>query len=431
MCRSSVRVVGRRRLRSSLCLAGRHCLAGPRRPAGRVAVQREAVPQRRGLQLRVLAVAAVGAGEQHLRRGGAVRCEQAPARARAPVGERQQRLARALVLRVDAVDTHRPRGVRDARRQRAAHAGASCASSSCAKRAGPPPSASTPAGTPAGSGPTETTVALAACAGHAAASRCPGRPPSGPSSSPTISTCAGATPRSHWCAKYHRAESDLSVRPISTCLASLVTRGSASPASTAAASLRLDRGAQVLQAVGAQPRLHGGEQLGKPRLRGVGPLRQRDQVDLAAVQALRDDLGVDPLRTQALDGERGGAVERRLLRGGGDAALHPCTPSASTLKTSEPRLSSRCSSPGPRGRAASWPSTFSRCVPLATATSRPCAHAASIAARTAPASAARSGTAVPSQSKSSASRRARRAGGRGAASVNRCRRRLRWWRRRR
>ena len=53
----------------------------------------------------------------------------------------------------------------------------------------------------------------------------PGRPPSGPNSSPATSTCDAPIPRRQSSAKIQRAESALSVSPISTCFASLVTFG--------------------------------------------------------------------------------------------------------------------------------------------------------------------------------------------------------------
>ena len=54
------------------------------------------------------------------------------------------------------------------------------------------------------------------------------------SSLPANSTWLGAIPVRHSSPMIQRVESDLSVRPISTCLASLVTRRSAMPASVAA-----------------------------------------------------------------------------------------------------------------------------------------------------------------------------------------------------
>jgi site-specific DNA recombinase len=111
---------------------------------------------------------------------------------------------------------------------------ASWSSSTAANASGPPPSQTTPAGTPPGSTPTDTDVARwpSPTSNHESL---PGRPPSGPSSSPAINIWFGAILRRHSQCMIHRPESDLSVRPISTCLASLVTLGSARPACAAAA----------------------------------------------------------------------------------------------------------------------------------------------------------------------------------------------------
>jgi hypothetical protein len=98
---------------------------------------------------------------------------------------------------------------------------------------GPPPTARTPGGVPVGSRPTETTVAGA----KSGTSRCeslPGSSPSEPNSSPAMRTRPAATPLRQSSEKSHCDPSTLSVRPISTCFASLVTRGSTSPASRAA-----------------------------------------------------------------------------------------------------------------------------------------------------------------------------------------------------
>ena len=64
----------------------------------------------------------------------------------------------------------------------------------------------------------------------------PVNPPSGPNSSPPISTRSADIPSARSSSRTARAESDLSVRPISTCFASLVTFGSEQPASRAASS---------------------------------------------------------------------------------------------------------------------------------------------------------------------------------------------------
>ena len=63
-----------------------------------------------------------------------------------------------------------------------------------------------------------------------------------------------------------------------------------------------------------QTRLHRREQLTDPRLRRVGPLRLRDQVDLAPVQPPRDHRRGDTAAPKLGDGIRCSRVERRLLR---------------------------------------------------------------------------------------------------------------------
>ena len=100
---------------------------------------------------------------------------------------------------------------------------------------GPPPRARTPGGSPPGSTPTEKAVAGSA-SGTSISESLPGRPPIWPNSSPPSEDRARPMPRRASCSNNQRAESDLSVRPISTCLTSLVTRGSPRPASRAAAS---------------------------------------------------------------------------------------------------------------------------------------------------------------------------------------------------
>ena len=69
------------------------------------------------------------------------------------------------------------------------------------------------------------------------------------------------------------------------------------------------------------------------------------------------------------------------------------------------RFRQRWRRPGPCGRARSWPSTLPTCVPVTTIMSIPSAQSSSIARRRSGVSAARSGTAVPSQSNRTASKR--------------------------
>ena len=72
--------------------------------------------------------------------------------------------------------------------------------------------------------------------------------------------------------------------------------------------------------------------------------------------------------------------------------------------------------PGPAGLAPSCPSTLPTCVPVITASSSPSPHSSSTSSRRRDASALRSGTAVPSQSKTTASKRWSSAGGRRPAA---------------
>ncbi len=73
-------------------------------------------------------------------------------------------------------------------------------------------------------------------------------------------------------------------------------------------------------------------------------------------------------------------------------------------KTSEPRLQQRNSPPGPCGLARSCPSTFPTWVPVTMIECTPAALSASTRSRTTDASDCRSGTAVPSQSNTIASK---------------------------
>ena len=79
-------------------------------------------------------------------------------------------------------------------------------------------------------------------------------------------------------------------------------------------------------------------------------------------------------------------------------------PSLVTAKTSDPRLQHRYSWPLPCGRARNWPSTLPTWVPVTTITWTPAAQISSMRSRTLEASAWRSGTAVPSQSNTIASK---------------------------
>ena len=105
------------------------------------------------------------------------------------------------------------------------------------------------------------------------------------------SRCRGARAR-----KSQRAESALSVSPISTCLASLVTRGSGRPASAAAARARARRPRRPREASRTEPRLDGGEQFADLAFGGSRPLRLGDQVELAPVQPRETTSTCSPVR---------------------------------------------------------------------------------------------------------------------------------------
>jgi hypothetical protein len=68
------------------------------------------------------------------------------------------------------------------------------------------------------------------------------------------------------------------------------------------------------QASRAQPGFDRREQLGDARLRRIHPVGLGDEVDLAAVQPLRDDLRLEPEAGQGSDGRFRGGVERGVLR---------------------------------------------------------------------------------------------------------------------
>ena len=255
----------------------------------------QAVPQRRGLQLGALAVSAVDTRHHDTRRGAPSRREHAAAGPQAAVGERQQRLVRALALA-----DRRPRAQRPARvgrddRQRAAAAQRELPVEQPAERSGPPPSARTPAGTPAGSTPTETARWRPLPRRSGASSRCPARPPSGPSSSPTISTCSGADAALPQMREIPArgvglvGEADLDVlgvarhatRPCSPASRRRPRRARPRPCSPSRSCSR--RRASTAASSSAMRAFGGSAHSGL-----------RDQVDLAAVEPLRDDPRLQP-----------------------------------------------------------------------------------------------------------------------------------------
>jgi hypothetical protein len=84
---------------------------------------------------------------------------------------------------------------------------------------------------------------------------------------------------------------------------------------------QLDDLAQAPEAGAHNPCFDGGEQLGVPGLRRVGPLPLGDQVDPPAIEPLRDDLGAEAALEEALDRERRGDRQHDILLGRGEAAL--------------------------------------------------------------------------------------------------------------
>ena len=352
----------------------------------------------------------VDAGEQDPRRRGRMGEERCAARPEPAVGEREHRLVHALQPRVDALDDERPVGV-------VVHLGHVAAAAPLelvreqleeALRAAAELE-HTPAGTPsARRRPRQPSPWPPP--GRAAASRCP----AGRRAARTRRRRRARARRRFPCAPAprtsQRAESALSVRPISTCLASLVTRGSARPA--VAGGLRSRARRPRSRPARPAPRSRSSTAASSsrdPRLRRIGPLRLGDQVDLAPVQPLRDDL-----RRATRGGRASATVAAAAASSAASSSavasrrLHELEPALrSALKTSEPRLTHRSrAGPGPAGRAPSCPSTLPTCVPVTTTEVEARARTAPRPARAArPRRRCRSGTAVPSQSKTTASKR--------------------------
>ena len=219
-------------------------------------------------------------------------------------------------------------------------------------RGGPPPSAITSAGVPVGSAPTETAVARSA-SGTSRSESLPGRPPSGPNSSPATSTSPGYPAAPELREEPARAESDLSVSPISTCFASLVTRASASPAWRAAA-LAISTASPSPSRPRSRSRASTAARSSvDPRLRRIRPLGQRDQVDLPAVEPLRHDRASRPRRPSSATVARPLRPAPRPRRASPRASTSRRGPASSTSKSSEPRLTQEEERvPGRRPRAA-------------------------------------------------------------------------------
>jgi hypothetical protein len=187
---------------------------------------------------------------------------------------------------------------------------ASCRSSS--RRTRPAPvSATTPTGTPPGSTPTDATVAPAA-ASISSLSRCRAgrravrahRRRSGPA--------RVRFPRATGASKYQRAESVLSVRPISMCLASLVTPRVGQPGVGGRLLGELDGGDQASSGA-RQPRFDGDQQLVDPRLRRIGPLRLGIRSILRRLSRCETIASLEALAPSRSTVSAAARVERRVL----------------------------------------------------------------------------------------------------------------------
>ena len=148
-------------------------------------------------------------------------------------------------------------------------------------------------------------------------------------------------------------------------------------------------------------------QAGDVGLLGVGPAGDRDEVDLATVEPAGHHLGLEAHRSEAPDRQLGRAVERAvLLRAGGPPVREHRSVPRTPRRSRSPGCSTETAVPGPFG---SRPELAVDVLHVGTAhdehvhsgarSTTPCAP------RSAVASARRSGTAVPSQSKISASNR--------------------------
>ena len=200
------------------------------------------------------------------------------------VARREQRVDGRLRL---AVDSRRPPTTIPVRPRRAARRSVGAAGRRAPRGSGAGRRAAgrRRGGTPVGSTPTENAVERAA-SGTSISESLPGIPPSAPNSSPANSTSSAAMPSRRSSRSTARAESALSVSPISTCLASLVIFGAARPTSRAADSASAATSGSPEMPAAGEALGHGREQGVDLRLGRVGPLGERDQVDLPAVEPL-------------------------------------------------------------------------------------------------------------------------------------------------
>ena len=203
------------------------------------------------------------------------------------------------------------------------------------------------------------------------------------------------------------AESDLSVRPISTCFTSLVTRGSreagvraplprralrprSSPSSPAAAS-RLSTASSSSSILAFGGSAHSGS-----GIRSIFRRFSRSETISAR----------KPCAASLLDRRPRGSCERLVLLCGRDPAMDGHRAVATDRRTPPNRDSGR--GRAFRDRTAVLPAGRRRCrraFRSRSPTWNPLAHSASTSSRTRVASACRSGTAVPSQSNTAASNR--------------------------
>ena len=169
-----------------------------------------------------------------------------------------------------------------------------------------------------------------------------------PNSSPATSTSAAVMPCSQRSANVQRAASALSVRPISTYLASLLIRACARPASVEAACASVTTSATDAIPAACRRSSTAATSSAILALGGSAHCRQRNDVHLAAVQPLGHDLRPQAALAQPLHCQGGGTIQlRRSPRRWPGAGCTRVGPSWPQSNTSDPRLTQRSSRPGP------------------------------------------------------------------------------------
>ena len=158
-------------------------------------------------------------------------------------------------------------------------------------------------------------------------------------------------PRSASQSAAKRAESDLSVSPISTCFTSLVIRGSASPAAAAASGGKIDDLGQVGHADRSEPCHDGSSEPVDVRLLGIGPLRDGDEVDLAAVEPVGHDRASRPRARRRSTVCCGRQVERSVLLRAGRAPEQKLRPVRGDLEDLRTPVAAQEEPARPRGLA--------------------------------------------------------------------------------